>query len=293
MAGAMLGISTISMVNGGKGRVSSFVAALLVMIVMFGAYPLLNYIPLGVLVGMLFVVAIRLFKWFTISAIVAELLPTKLREKLKIQNSRIELVDLSIIIIVTVITVVYNLVIASAIGIVIAALSYAYKNSNSLEVKSEIREKGHKLIKVYIVEGPVFYGSKKRFFKYFQIKDDPQYVQIDFDNDLYMDYTFIEALNKLCKKYKDSGREIKIKKLRRTAQQTVEKFQKFVNNIEFIEEKIELPGVPQFIEAHNKVVNEIKENERKDDDSQITNVSLFFLFSLLILSNDILEPKIP
>ena len=289
----MLGISTISMVNGGKGRVSSFVAALLVMIVMFGAYPLLNYIPLGVLVGMLFVVAIRLFKWFTISAIVAELLPTKLREKLKIQNSRIELVDLSIIIIVTVITVVYNLVIASAIGIVIAALSYAYKNSNSLEVKSEIREKGHKLIKVYIVEGPVFYGSKKRFFKYFQIKDDPQYVQIDFDNDLYMDYTFIEALNKLCKKYKDSGREIKIKKLRRTAQQTVEKFQKFVNNIEFIEEKIELPGVPQFIEAHNKVVNEIKENERKDDDSQITNVSLFFLFSLLILSNDILEPKIP
>lgn len=270
MSGAMLGISTISMVNGGKGRVSSFVAAFLVMIIMFGAYSLLNYIPLGVLVGMLFVVVFRTFKWFTLTAILAELLPTKLREKFNIQNSRIELIDLSIIIIVTVLTVIYNLVIAAACGIVISGMAYTYKNSFGLEVKSEIREKGNKKIKVYIVEGPVFYASKKNFFKYFNIQNDPIYVQIDFANDQYMDYTFIEALNKLCKKYKDSGREIKIKKLRRTAQKTVEKFQKFVNNIEFAEEKIDLPGVPQFIEAHNKVLNEIKEEKRED--SQIKEV---------------------
>ena len=275
MSGAMLGISTISMVNGGKGRVSSFVAAFLVMIIMFGAYSLLNYIPLGVLVGMLFVVVYRTFKWFTLTAILAEITPSKLREKLNIQNSRIEHIDLSIIVIVTVLTVIYNLVIAAACGIVISGMAYTYKNSFGLEVKSEIREKGNKKIKVYIVEGPVFYASKKNFFKYFNIQDDPIHVQIDFANDLYMDYTFIEALNKLCKKYKDSGREIKIKKLRRTAQKTVEKFQKFVNNIEFAEEKIDLPGVPQFIEAHNKVLNEIKEEKRED--SQIREVLIIFL----------------
>lgn len=248
IGGAMLGISTINCVNGGKGRISSFVAAFLVMIIMFGAYPLLNFIPLGVLVGMLFVVVYRTFRWFTITAIVAEILPQRLREKLKIQHSRMDFLDLANIIVVTVLTVIFNLLIAAVTGIIIAGMIFAYKNSYALTVKSEILDKGNKKIKVYFVEGPVYYATKKSFFKFFDVENDPPYVHIDFDNDLFMDYTFVEALNKLCKKYKDSGKEIKIKKLMKTAQKTVEKFHKFVNNIEFIEEKINLPGVPNFLE---------------------------------------------
>jgi len=269
----MLGISTINMVNGGKGRVSSFVAALLVMIIMFGAYPLLNYIPLGVLVGMLFIVVIKTFKWFTITALIAEILPMNLRKKFKLHNTRMELLDLSVILIVTILTVVYNLVVSAAVGMIISGMAYVYKNSSVLDVKSEIRMRGNRTIKIYMVEGPVFYASKRKFFRYFKINDDPQVVQIDFDNDLFMDYTFIEALNKLCKKYKDSGREIKIKRLRRTAEQKVEKFQKFVNHIEFIEEKIELPGVPQFIES--KVMSDRRQPE--NNDSEIQDVFLYFI----------------
>ena len=274
----MLGISTINMVNGGKGRVSSFVAALLVMIIMFGAYPLLNYIPLGVLVGMLFVVVYRTFKWFTLTAIFAELVPDKYRAKLKIQQSRIEIFELATIIVVTVLTVVVNLLIASVVGIIIAGMIFAYKNSQHLTVKSEIRDKGNKKVKVYIVEGPVYYATKKTFFRFFDVNNDLQYVNIDFDNDLFMDYTFIEALNKLCKKYKDSGREIKVKKLRRTALQTVEKFHKFVNNIEFIEEKMEIPGVPHFIE-HNPL-NQAP--HKKSEDFEIQAVSNIYIFIYIL-----------
>lgn len=219
------------------------------MIIIFGAYPLLNYIPLGALVGMLFVVVYRTFKWFTLTAIIAELLPQKLREKFKIERSRVPLLELLAIVIVTVLTIVLNLLIASAVGILLAGMTFVYKNSNFLTIKSEILEKGEKKIKVYLVEGPVFYATKKSFLKLFDIDNDPPFVHIDFDNDLFMDYTFIEALNKLCKTYKDSGREIKIKKLKKTAQRTVEKFHKFVNNIEFIEEKINLLEVPNFIES--------------------------------------------
>lgn len=233
--------------NGGKGRISSFTAAFLVMIIMFGAYPLLNFVPLGVLVGMLFIVVYRTFRWFTLTAIIAEIIPKKMRERFNIHTSRIERLDLLNIIIVTVLTVVVNLLIASAVGIVTSAVVFAYRNSSTLEVKSELRDTGSKKIKVYMVEGPVFYATKKTFLKSFDVHNDPAHVQIDFDHDLFMDYTFIEALNKLCKKYKDTGRDIKVKKLRRTAQKTVEKFHKFVNNIEFIEEKIDVPNVPDFI----------------------------------------------
>lgn len=272
VGGAMLGISTINCVNGGSGRISSFLAALIVMIIMFGAYPLLNFIPLGVLVGMLFVVVYRTFKWFTITAIIAELLPQKYREKLKIQNSRIEKLELLTIILVTVLTIVVNLLIACIVGILIAGMSFAYKNSFALGVKTEIREKGPKKIKVYVVEGPVFYATKKNFFKFFDVVNDPMYIQIDFDQDLYMDYTFIEALNKLCKKYKDSGRDIKIKKLKKTAQKTVEKSHKFVNNIEFIEEKITLPGVPNFLSDYVSKMEKI--DEKKEE-------QVFFIIYLL------------
>ena len=271
ISGGMLGISTINCVNGGKGRLSSFVAALLVMIIMFGAYPLLNYIPLGVLVGMLFVVVYRLFKWFTITAIIAEILPKRLREKFHIENSRIEILELMIICIVTVLTVVLNLLIASAVGILIAGMAFTYKNSFTMHVKSEIRDKGNKKVKVYTVEGPVYYATKKNFFQFFDVMNDPTHVQIDFDNDMFMDYTFIEALNKLCKKYKDSGREIKIKKLKRKAQKTVEKSHKFANNIEFISEKIELPGVPQFLENHD--------HDDKKYEIEIQKVKIFYLLN--------------
>lgn len=240
---------------------------------MFGAYPLLNFVPLGVLVGMLFVVVYRTFRWFTITAIIAEVIPKKWREKLKIHTSRMEILDLLTIIIVTVLTVVMNLLIASVVGIIISGLAFAYRNSFTLEVKSEIRMKNSKKIKVYMVEGPVYYATKKTFFKFFDVHNDPTYVQIDFDHDLFMDYTFIEALNKLCKKYKDSGRDIKIKKLKRTAQKTVEKFHKFVNNIEFIEEKIDLPDVPEFIE--NDPMSPLERIEERPEEAEMKDVLLF------------------
>ncbi len=189
VGGAMLGVSTINCVNGAKGKTSSFVGGFFVLIIMVGAYPVLNFIPLGVLVGMLIVVFYKTFKWFTLTAIIAELVPPSIRIKLKIHNRRIPKLELLIIIIVTVLTIVVNLLIATMVGILIAGMAFSYTNSSLLQVKIEIREKGNKKLKVYIVQGPVFYATKKDFFKLFDIDNDPLFVQIDFDHDLHIDWT--------------------------------------------------------------------------------------------------------
>lgn len=149
--GAMLGISTINCVNGGKGRISSFISALLVMIFIFGAYPLLNYIPIGVLIGMMLIVIYRLFKWWTLKAMIAALMPQKLRDKIGFKY-KINRVEISIIVIVTIMTVTINLLIACLSGIIISGMFYAYLSSLKIEVKSELITKGEKTIKIYYVD---------------------------------------------------------------------------------------------------------------------------------------------
>ena len=48
---AMIGLSTINVLNGGRGRMAPTVTALVVMASVMGAYPLLNFIPVAALAG--------------------------------------------------------------------------------------------------------------------------------------------------------------------------------------------------------------------------------------------------
>ena len=51
-----------------------------------GAYPLLNFIPVAALAGIMLVVVLHTFKWFTIPMILAAFLPKFLRNKLSLQR---------------------------------------------------------------------------------------------------------------------------------------------------------------------------------------------------------------
>jgi SulP family sulfate permease len=50
---AMIGLSTINVLNGGRGRLAPCCTALLVMVSVMGAYPALNYIPVSALAGIM------------------------------------------------------------------------------------------------------------------------------------------------------------------------------------------------------------------------------------------------
>ena len=52
--------------NGGTGRLGPCVTALGIMACVMGAYPLLNFIPVAALAGIMLVVVFHTFKWFTI-----------------------------------------------------------------------------------------------------------------------------------------------------------------------------------------------------------------------------------
>merc|ERR1740138_1494954 len=82
MAGnAMIGLSTINVLNGGQGRLAPTCTALIVMVATRGAYEVLNHIPVAALSGIMIVVVLHTFKWFSLLMII-NLLPSSIRKSL-------------------------------------------------------------------------------------------------------------------------------------------------------------------------------------------------------------------
>lgn len=177
---AMIGQSMINIRGGGRGRTSGITAAILLLFfVLFGA-SVIEMIPLGALVGVMFMVVIGTFEW------------SSLRLFGKIPTS-----DLIVIILVSVTTVFADLAIAVFVGIIVSALVYAWEHGKHMHANKV--EKFDKT--VYELEGPLFFGSVTSFKDLFNFKDDKEHVVIDFKNSRVWDHSGIEALQNITERY--------------------------------------------------------------------------------------------
>ena len=193
MAGcAMIGQSIINYTSGGIGRLSSFVAAVGLLILVVSMSGILNAIPVAVLVGIMFMVSIGTFEWSSFSRL-----------------SRMPRTDAFVMVAVTVITVVEDLAIAVITGVIISALAFAWKHAR-IWAKTHVEADG---TKVYTLEGPLFFGSASTFGDNFDILSDPPKVVIDFKNARVMDSSGVEAVDAITKKYEDAGKNLLLRHL--------------------------------------------------------------------------------
>ena len=193
MAGcAMIGQSIINFTSGGLGRLSSFVAASGLLFLVVSMTPVLNAIPVAVLVGIMFMVSIGTFEWSSFSHI--KYMPKT---------------DAFIMISVTVITIFEDLAVAVIAGVIISALAFAWKHAR-IFAKTHTEDDG---TKVYELDGPLFFGSATTFSDYFDIEHDPQKVVIDFKNARVMDSSGVEAIDTITKKYEDAGKNLLLRHL--------------------------------------------------------------------------------
>ncbi len=193
MAGcAMIGQSIINFTNNGWGRLSGFVASLLLLsfVVEFPTY--IAMIPIAVLVGIMFMVSIGTFEWES-------------GNRFRFMPNH----DRFVLIIVTVITIYADLAIAVITGIIISALVFAWKHS---KVSARTYNK-NKDTKIYEFDGPLFFGSTTSFFELFDLEKDPQYVILDFKDARVMDISGVEAIDTITKKYFDANKKLKVRHL--------------------------------------------------------------------------------
>lgn len=205
---AMIGQSVINIRAGGRGRTSGITAALaLLFFVLFGA-PLIEKIPLAALVGVMFMVVIGTFEW------------SSFRVMDKIPKS-----DALVIILVSVITVLFNLAIAVGIGIILSALVFAWKKGKKIDVTERVDEYG---THIYSLDGALFFGSVTSFKQIFNFQDDPVHVVIDFENARVHDHSGLEAINFIAEKYAQYGKKLHLLNLSKECRLLLKKAESIV-----------------------------------------------------------------
>ena len=189
---AMVGQSIINIKSGGRQRLSGISAALFLLIFILYAAPLIEVIPIAVLVGVMFMVVIGTFEWGSLRLL-----------------GKIPLADWFIIVAVTAITVISdNLAIAVIIGVILSALVFAWEHASHISANIRIDRMGNK---VYELNGPLFFASTQNFQDIFTPKEDTDDVVVDFKNSRVADHSAIEAIEKLAVRYDRAEKRLHLK----------------------------------------------------------------------------------
>jgi SulP family sulfate permease len=190
---AMIGQSIINIKGGGRGRLSGIVAALALLAFILFASGLIEQVPIAALVGVMFMVVFGTFAWSSFRII-----------------NKIPRTDVFVLILVSSMTVFFDLAIAVISGVIVSALVFSWENAKRIRARKRTKEDG---TKVYEIWGPLFFGSITAFNDKFDVKNDPNSVEIDFIESRISDHSAIESIFNLVTKYKEEGKKIHLKHL--------------------------------------------------------------------------------
>jgi SulP family sulfate permease len=186
----MIGQTVININAGGRGRLSGVMTSVTLLTFLLFTDKLIEQVPIAALIGVMFMMVIETFAW------------SSFRILGKIPKS-----DAVVLVIVSVVTVIFDLAIAVFVGVIISALVFAWESAKRIRARKSIKEDG---TKVYEIWGPLFFGSVTDFNKKFDPKNDPDKIEIDFIESRVQDHSGIEALRGVANKYLDLGKEIKL-----------------------------------------------------------------------------------
>jgi SulP family sulfate permease len=190
---AMIGQTMININAGARKRLSGITAAVFLLIFILFTSSLIEKIPIAALIGVMFVVSEKTFEWSSLRVI-----------------SKVPRHDAFVIIAVTIVTVFTNLATAVALGVIIAALVFAWEHAKQISVRVSTDGATRK---VYELQGSLFFASARGFQDLFTPKDDPEEVIIEFRRARVMDHSALEAIDSLADRYRHLGKHLHLRHL--------------------------------------------------------------------------------
>lgn len=193
MAGcAMIGQSVINVKSGGRGRLSTFIAGTLLLIMVVFLDEWISKTPMAALVAVMIMVSIGTFSWRSILNLKEYPLST------------------NIVMLATVVVVVWshNLALGVFVGVLLASLFFANKISHFMYVESILDEANS--TRTYRVIGQVFFNSADKFNAAFDFKEAVDKVVIDLHRAHFWDITSVAALDKVVIKFRREGAEVEL-----------------------------------------------------------------------------------
>ncbi len=201
---ATIGQSLINMKSGARWRLSGVVAALLLLAYIVVASPLIEQIPIAALVGVMIFLVIGTFAWSSLRII-----------------RKVPVSDAIVIVLVSAITVAYDIATGVIAGVIISALVFAWNSARSIYIEESSDSTPER--KVYTLHGQLFFASITTFRDLFTPAEDPSEVVLDFQHSRVWDHSGIEAVTDLARRYAAEGRELHLLHLSPNCQRILNK----------------------------------------------------------------------
>lgn len=192
---AMIGQSTINIMNGARHRVSSTMSGIFMLLFIVLLSPFIQLLPVATLTGVLFMVVLSTFQWKTFVIL---------------RYGRLS--DSVAIILVTVIAVFFNLAVAIGIGIVFSALVHAWDSGSHVDAdikfKKMMIDGEPKNVKYVHVKGAIFFSSTRKFVNMFSVSNDPEVVILDFKDSLIIDHSAVAAIQGIAHRFEQADKTV-------------------------------------------------------------------------------------
>ena len=193
MAGsAMIGQSVINVKSGGRTRLSTLSAGVLLLFFLLVLSNWVAVIPMAVLVAIMVMVSIGTFNWSSISNVK--------------RVPRSETAVMLTTVIITVFT--SNLALGVVVGISLNAILFSRKLADLVFVDTLLSPDGNE--RIYSVAGQIFFVSINNFLKAFNFREDINLVRIDLTNAHLWDQSAIAAIDKVVLNFRRNGIEVNL-----------------------------------------------------------------------------------
>ena len=207
MAGcAMIGQSVINIKSGGRGRLSTLTAGIVLLILVVFLDEWVSLIPMAALVAVMIMVSIGTFDWHSIKG---------LRD-----HPRSSSIVMIATVLVTVLT--HDLAKGVLVGVLASGFFFAAKVGRILAVRSQVEDSGRQ--RIYTVSGQVFFASAESFINAFDFREVIERVTIDVSRAHFWDITAITALDKVILKFRREGTEADVIGLNEASATMVDRF---------------------------------------------------------------------
>lgn len=204
MAGcAMIGQSVINVKSGGRGRLSTLTAGVVLLLMVVFASEWVGRIPMAALVAVMVMVSIGTFNWASVRDMATH--PKS--------SSAVMLATVA----VTVFT--HDLAKGVLTGVLLSALFFARRVAQVLSVQSRAIDNGRE----YLVTGQVFFASAEGFVQRFDFREAVERVRIDVSRAHFWDLTAVGALDKVVIKFRREGAEVEVVGLNEASATLVER----------------------------------------------------------------------
>ncbi len=203
---AMIGQSVINVSSGGRGRLSTLVAGLFLLVLLVVLQRLLAIVPVAALTAVMIMVSINTFSWRSILRLRTNPLPS------------------SVVMVATVVTVVATADLAKGVlvGVLLSGVFFAGKVSKLSRISSSLSADG--TVRTYRVEGQIFFASAGTFFDAVDLLEPVERIVLDVGSAHFWDISAVGALDRVVLKARRHGRDVDVIGLNDASATMVDRF---------------------------------------------------------------------